>query len=83
MRPGKYRSNHPRFTGEAPEKPPGALKKTFLIRGYAFFLEKGDSTVSSALFKGQIEAFPCFMGPEEAGFDREEDRGFTGKPTGK
>jgi hypothetical protein len=83
LRPGKYRSDHHRFTGETPEKPPGALKNPFLIRRYAFFVEKGDSTDSSALLKGQIEAFPCFVGPGMAGFYREFDREFTGKPTGK
>ena len=77
------RQNTGRITIGSPGKPPGALKNPFLIRRYPFFVEKGDSADSGDLLKGQIEAFPCFVGSEKAGFYREFDREFTGKPTGK
>ena len=60
-----------------------SIKKPFLIQEYAFFVEKGDSADSGGSFLGQIEAFPFFLGPGKAGFYREFDREFTGKPTGK
>ena len=57
FRPGKYRSYRHKFTGEAPEKPPGALKNPFLIRGYSFSGEKHLLQPFGGLFSGEKGRF--------------------------
>jgi len=52
-------------------------------RGISILVGNWDSADSGGSFSGQIDAFPFFLGPGKAGFYREFDREFTGKPTGK